>query len=82
MDCMPVAKGNSLRKSITSALMSPCKASIISATKPTKFGSVEHAGCSQLAFDAQLLLESTPSFVTISINIKNAFNKVKRTTIL
>ena len=82
MDYRPIANGNSLCKVITSALLIPFKATIIYATKPTLFGSRQKAGCSQLVFDIQLILEANPSFVAISLDIKNAFNDVKRSVIL
>ena len=58
------------------------KASVISTAKPTKLGGGERAGGSQLVFGAQMPLESNPSFVAISIDIKNAFNEVNLATLL
>ena len=70
MDCRPVAKGNTLRKIVTSARLKPFKMSIISATKPTQFGSGEKAGGGQLVFGSQTMLEANKTHVGISIDIK------------
>jgi len=82
MGCCSVAKGYSLRKVITSALLALFKASIIESTKPTQFGSRQKLGGSQLVFSVQLMLEAKPSLVCVSLDIENAFNDVKRSVIL
>ena len=82
MDCRPVAKGNTFRKVFTATLLEPFKQAIIDVTAPTQFGSGEKAGGSQLVFAAQLMLEANPSFVAISLDIKNAFNEVTRKVVL
>ena len=82
MDCRPVAKGNALRKVVTTALMTPFKKAIIAATTPTQFGSGEKAGGSQLVFAAQPMLEANPSFVIIGLDVENAFNEAMRKSIL
>ena len=82
MDCRPIAKGNSLRKVITSALMRPFKQSIIAATAPTQFGGGLRSGGTILIFALMLLLESNPEFVLIGLDIENAFNEVTRKEIL
>ena len=67
MDCMPMSKGNSLRKAVTKALLALFEQVIVTVTKPTQYGIGEKAGGSQLVFDTQLLVEINPHFAIIRL---------------
>jgi len=82
MNCQSVTKGNAFRKTATKALLMPFKQPLNNVTKPKKLGVGKKAGGSQLIFGVQLIVEATPHFVVITLDIKNAFNEVKRTTML
>ena len=82
MDCRPVAKGKSLRKVVTFALLHPFKPVIIDSTAPTQFGWGLRASGTILIFALMLLLDTNPKFVLIRLDIENAFNEVTRKEIL
>ena len=82
MDCRPVCKGESLRKVITKALYSPYLSTIRKVCDPCQFGIGTSGGGSQLVMAIQLLLEANPSWTVISLDIRNAFNEIKRTAVL
>ena len=84
MDCRPVAMGNTstLRKVTTKTLLKPYSDEFIEATKPTQYGCGEVAGGSQMAFKLQLQQEARPDHVIIALDVKNAYNEVKRSVTL
>ena len=82
MDCRPVAKGNCLRKAVNKAFLQPFKDQIIQRTSPTQYGCSVEGGGTQLTTQIQLHLQHSPDHVLVSIDIKNAYNEIKRKRIL
>ena len=82
MDYRPVAKGNSLWKVSTTALMALFWQACADLTFPTQLGNSKKAGSSQLVFGIQMLLEANPGHVDLALDIENAFNEGERKVIL
>ena len=82
MDCRPVAKGNSLRKAVSRAVLGEFSKQIISNTAPTQFGCGAKAGGTQMIMASQLHLEAHPDHVVVSLDMENAYNEIIRARIL
>ncbi len=82
IDYHPICKGESIKKVITKALYKPYMNKIKAGCEPSQFAVGTNGGGSQLIMAITLLLEANPDWITIALDISNAFNEIQRYSIL
>jgi hypothetical protein len=81
-DARPLGVGECLRRAINTALLADLKPACADYFWPQQVAVGVPGGISLLVFGVRALLEQNPGWVAVRIDIRNAYNEIKRTAAL
>jgi len=81
-DVRPIGVGEALRRAIHSSIMCQFKAPLAEYLWPQQVAVGVPAGLSLLIFGVRLALEVHPDWVAVKIDLRNAYNELKRARLL